>query len=93
VESWQDAASRHPEFPLLMVRYEDLNEHFADTVDRIGDFTGLSRGPLRRPEPTENVVGEGSGGTGGYREYLNSADLAFVADEVGDFMKGLGYRP
>ena len=53
VEGWKDAAQR---FPIIVVKYEDLNEDFHDEIRRIGKLLNYSVLEPRRPSRDENVV-------------------------------------
>ena len=92
VESWINACDTNPKLPICLLKYEELNDNFEASIQRISAFLGIEPGELQKPPVDENVIGKGEGVSGGYRKHLNDDDLAFVADEVGDFMKILGYK-
>lgn len=91
VESWLEAAKSNPSLPICILKYEDLNDNFEQSLSQIERFIKIPSGPLQKPKVNENVIGSGKGKSGGYREHLNKDDLAYVYDEIGDFMDVLGY--
>lgn len=57
VETWRTAAATHPRIHLI--RYEDLDTHYVETLDRIGDALGLMPLDVSRPARDYNVIPAG----------------------------------
>jgi hypothetical protein len=95
VEGWIEVATEinttyQPGIQLL--RYEDLNLHFEDTIKTIADYAQLPLGQINRPDVDDNVIGDGKGKVGSYNDYLSTEDLAFIDTEIGGFMGSIGYN-
>ena len=58
VEHWVDAARRANN--IHIVRYEDLAEHFEDTIQRLGRRMGMQPARIAPPSRGENVVAGGA---------------------------------
>lgn len=91
VESWLVAAEKNPQLPICLLKYEDLDSDFGNTLKRISAFTGISSNTVVKPKVNENVIGSGEGGSGNYKKYLTEEDLDFVDQQIGSFMASLGY--
>jgi hypothetical protein len=94
VEGWLDAAAKLPG-RVTVLRYDDLDERFAVTVERLAAALGRpAAAPVPvRPSKIEHVVLAGEGGSGRYRGVLTADDLAFVAATAGDAMRRVGCPP
>jgi len=57
VEHWVDAARRANN--IHIVRYEDLADHFEDTIGRLGRRLGVQPARIAPPSRTDNVVADG----------------------------------
>lgn len=77
---------------IMLIRYEDLNMHFDDTVKKIGKKIGHSAESFRRPGVNENVVVVGKGTIGRHGEHFLAEDYEFVGTTVGEMMAILGYH-
>ncbi|MDQ7787563.1 MAG: sulfotransferase domain-containing protein [Thermodesulfovibrionales bacterium] len=90
VESWVGFAEQQDN-KIILIRYEDLNIHFNDTVGMIGKKIGQLADSHKRPGIGENVVVPGKGKIGRHREHFRVEDYKFVEDTVGATMSVLGY--
>jgi len=91
VEGWLDLADGNPDRGICVLRYEDLNLEFDETVERIGRVLERDAGEVIKPAVDQNVIGAGQGTVGGHRDHLCDADLAFIAEEAGPLLARLGY--
>ncbi|OQX08253.1 MAG: hypothetical protein BWK80_48380 [Desulfobacteraceae bacterium IS3] len=92
-ESWTDFAKAQGNTEkVILIRYEDLNLKFEETVKDIGER--ISR-PARkipvRPDLRNNVVMPGKGEVGAHRAFFTREDHEFVRDIAGETMERLGY--
>jgi hypothetical protein len=92
VEHWVDAARRANN--IHIVRYEDLAEHFEDTIRRLGRRMGMEPARIALPSRGENVV---AGGTLAWNPEP-SADNRAAVDQLARAMfpgliDRLGYGP
>jgi hypothetical protein len=90
VDGWVGFGER-PDSRIILIRYEDLNLGFDDTVKRIGDKIGRKTASPKKPGIGENVIVVGKGQVGRHREYFLPEDYEFVQDTVGEAMMRLGY--
>jgi hypothetical protein len=90
VEGWTAAAANPA---IRVVRYDDLDERFEESVARLAESLGTPIGEPRRPSPSEGVIQRGKGGSGGHRAYFTAADHDFVREAAGATMRRLGYAP
>ena len=77
---------------IILIRYEDLNLDFDDTVRKIGEKIGQMTALPKKPGIEENVVAVGKGEVGRHREYLLPEDYEFISDTIGTTMARLGYQ-
>lgn len=86
---WLEAAER---FPIITLRYEQLNLEFPDTLADLAARTGLPMpaAPLR-PDTGYNVIGSGKGEVGGHGRHFDAGDLAWIREVTGELMDRLGY--
>jgi len=91
VAGWLDFAETERGRQMVLIKYEDLNGRFSDTVTRIGHRIGLNDGSPKRPAFTENVIGTGTNSASVQREHLSPADEAFIQCHAGDILKRTGY--
>lgn len=90
VEGWADMSAASGDQKIIMVRYEDLNLRFDETVERLGQTTGRSVTSPARPDTAGSVINPGQGKVGSFRELFTADDCAFVRDTVGETMNRLG---
>ena len=91
IEGWMALAEERIEKGIHLLKYEDLNHHFEETVRNIGKQLQLKISTPVRPGVNDNVIGAGKGVTGTYREYMNRDDEQLINEKIGDTMKRLGY--
>jgi hypothetical protein len=88
VDGWSAAAGRLP--GLHVVRYDDLDERFAATVERIAAALGQpAPAAACRPALDANVIHPGPGGSGAHRAAFSAADQEFVRAVAGETMARL----
>jgi|GEM_PF-676870 tetratricopeptide (TPR) repeat protein/SAM-dependent methyltransferase len=93
VTSWADFANAQGNTrKVMLIRYEDLNLKFEETVRDIGARIGrpVMKTPLL-PDLRNNVVMPGKGEVGAHRELFTREDHEFVRDIAGETMARLGY--
>ncbi|TPW17031.1 MAG: hypothetical protein FD130_819 [Halothiobacillaceae bacterium] len=90
VEGWLAEAEGYYSGRIFIVRYEDLNKNFNQTVSVIGQSMGRDAQNIRRPAKDKNVVAAGKGTTESYQNIFTNEDHQFVHDEVGDLLVRLG---
>ena len=92
VEGWLAAAEAHD--AIVVVRYEDLDTRFADTVARIGTAIGRVPNAVIRPGKGGNVVGPGPDSGNGDDGGTPSAEaLSKIQAVAGGLLARLGYPP
>ena len=91
VNGWVSLAEKVSRNHPMLVRYEDLNIKFENTLLEISDYLGKSLTAPEKPALDVNVIGSGKGKINTYKEYLTKADEIFVTDQIGDTMERLGY--
>ena len=90
IEGWVDAAQRVPR--VTLVRYEDLNTRFAETLGGFAAVLGRPPQALVRPEPGVNVIPGGPEDPTGLGIPPDVEALrALCRETVGDTMARLGY--
>ena len=92
VEGWL-AAAEPLAGRLTVVRYDDLDERFAASVERLAAALGQPCLAPRRPSLTESVIHPGPGGSGRHRTVLTAADQEFVRKQAGETMRQAGFQP
>ncbi len=90
VEGWADISAASGDQKIIMLRFEDLNLRFDETMKRLGQRIGRSVTSPARPSKAASVVQPGQGKVGGFRELFTADDCAFVRDTVGETMDRLG---
>ncbi len=88
VEGWLAASEAH--VAIVPVRFEDLDQDYAKTVDRLAETLGLEVRSHTRPSRRENVIAP-SEASGAGEPAFDDDDLAFCEDQIGTTMKRLGY--
>jgi Sulfotransferase domain len=84
VRGWSAAATRLSN-ALTVVRYADLDERFAATVERLAAVLGRVPPPEPfRPSPFSGVIHPGPGGSGRHRDFFTDEDHAFVREVAGE---------
>ena len=83
VEPWARKARETP--GIEVVRYEDLDERFEETMAGLMDRLGLPPGPLKRPQADREVVLPNHAGSGS-RHAWTEEDLAFMREEGGPIL-------
>jgi hypothetical protein len=92
VEGWLDYSETKKGKDIIIIKYEDLNLNFTETVKNIGEKTGLTPiTNINRPDKNVNVIGKGPGKVNTYNQFFTSDDNEFVLKNAGDLMKRLGY--
>jgi len=91
VEKWFGFGERI-DSKIILVRYEDLNLSFDDTVKKIGERIGDMPASPKKPGVGENVVVVGKGQVGRHREEFLPEDYEFVSSVAGNTMARLGYH-
>lgn len=91
VDGWMAAADRLGG-RLTVVRYDDLDERFAATVERLAAVLGQPVPEPRRPSLTDRVIQPGTGGSGKHRAILTEADQGFVKAVAGGTMRRAGFQ-
>jgi hypothetical protein len=88
VEGWLEVAESAPGRGLIVVRYEDLDGAFADTVRGIGERIGMSAQSLQRPVKDHKVVRAAplEGATG-----INDDDRGLIESDVGELLRRMGW--
>ena len=89
VEEWAACARAGPRTGVTLVRYEDLNRNFEETVAALAERIGRPCPEPKRPDREVNVVLPGAGSVGGHRDVFAPEDHAFVRAAVGDTMERL----
>lgn len=102
VESWLDSASADD---MLIIRFEDWVEKYAQTIKRVAKFIDLKRdwiktdvriGASPRKGKADKVertwVEPRKGKIGDFTNYFSEEDLAYFFDKCGDLMTRLGYQ-
>lgn len=89
VEGWADISAASGDQKIIMLRFEDLNLRFDETVKRVGQRIGRPITAPARPDKVSAVILPGEGLVGGHRERFTADDLAFVRDAVGETMDRL----
>ena len=89
VEGWADISAASGDQKIIMVRFEDLNLRFDETVKRVGQRIGRPITAPARPDKVSAIVRPGEGRVGDHRELFTADDLAFVRDAVGETMDRL----
>jgi len=82
VEDWLDLAEQWPQ-GITVLRYEDLNLHFDDTVVRFSKKLGFPLATPKKPRKDQNVIGSGKGKVHSFTEHLGDEDQRFIMDVAG----------
>lgn len=91
IEGWVKLAEEREEKGIYLLKYEDLNNDFEETVRNIGKYVKLNISTPVRPNVNYNVIGTGKGVIGTHREFMNGEDESFINEKIGDTIKRLGY--
>ena len=91
VDGWLNKAEGEYQGRMVLVRYEDLNKNFNQTMMSIAHDIGVGIDAPRRPPKDKNVVVAGKGKTGGFQQHFTPEDHQLVESEVGDTLSRLGY--
>ena len=91
VKGWIDMAENASDVGIILVRYEELNLNFEETVRKLSEQLKLPHSKINRPDNVTSVIAKGEGLVGGYRNYLDSDDNKFIYSEIGDLMDRLKY--
>jgi hypothetical protein len=91
VEGWVGFGEQ-PDNKIILIRYEDLNLCFDDTVRKMSEKIGQMTASPKKPGIGENVVVVGKGQVGRHREQFLPEDYEFITNTVGITMTRLGYR-
>jgi len=91
VEGWVKFGEQQDN-KIIIIRYEDLNLSFDDTVRKMSEKIGQMTASPKKPGIGENVVVVGKGQVGRYREHFQPEDYEFVRNIVGNTMTRLGYQ-
>jgi hypothetical protein len=86
VEDWVAAAEGQPR--MIVVPYRDLQDNYAETVQRLARVLGEKPRDLSPPSRSRNVIA-GSDRVATERDKMALKQIA--ASEVGDTMRKLGY--
>jgi hypothetical protein len=91
VDGWVTFGERHKN-KIILIRYEELNLRFHETVKSIGEIIGRAVPSPVRPGLHDNVVYPGKGAVGRYKKYFLPEDHEFLENTVGRTMVQLGYN-
>jgi hypothetical protein len=90
VEGWLAAAEGNPR--LAVVRYEDLNSRYEETMQGLASLLGRPPQALSRPAPDDNIIPGGPPDPMGMGVPPDVEGLRWLCrEEVGETMKRLGY--
>jgi hypothetical protein len=83
----------------IVIKYEDLVAAPAETMQRIGDFIGLSRVKASDVDTDKNLFGihgtssSPASSVGRWRNDLTEKEVEYCEQHLGSFMKYFGYLP
>ncbi len=89
VEGWYNYSLTDKGKNLILIKFEDLNLRFEETVKYIGERIGQPVTDPRRPSSRENVIYTGKGVVGGHKEHFTPQDYEFVQKTVTKTMQRL----
>lgn len=95
VEGWADKASRTPAIaavkysPITMVRYEDLDRRYDETMSEIASQKGWTRLAGQRPAIDQNTILKTNRNS--ETNVYTDSDVEFIKIQIGPTMRKLGY--